>query len=176
MLIQIITHTPTWVFGLLALLLWLGGRQLRAGQVSLVRMVVMPVAMAGLSVYGVWSAFGGTPLAALAWALALLAVCALALLLAPPTGARYHPESRSFSMPGSALPLALMMGIFFTKYAVGVALVMHPGLARETTVALAVSALYGAFSGGFAARALRLWRLVLRTPADAAPATPAVSF
>ena len=162
MLVQIITHTPTWVFGLLALLLWLGGRQLRAGQVSLVRMVVMPVAMAGLSVYGVWSAFGGTPLAALAWALALLAVCALALLLAPPTGTRYHPERRSFSMPGSALPLALMMGIFFTKYAVG--------------VALAVSALYGAFSGGFAARALRLWRLVLRTPADAAPATPAVSF
>ena len=176
MLVQIITHTPTWVFGLFALLLWLGGRQLRAGQVSLVRMAIMPVAMAGLSVYGVWSAFGGSPLAALAWALALLAVCALALLRAPASRARYHPDSRSFSMPGSALPLARMMGIFFTKYAVGVALVMHPGLAQDAAVALPVSALYGAFSGGFAARALRLWRLVLRTPADAAPATPAVSF
>ena len=168
MLIQIITHTPTWVFGLLALLLWLGGRQLRAGQVSLVRMAVMPVAMASLSVYGVWSAFGGTPLAALAWA--------LALLLSPATGARYHPESRSFSMPGSALPLALMMGIFFTKYAMGVALVMHPGLAQDAAVALPVSALYGAFSGGFVARALRLWQLVLRTPARSTPAAPAASF
>ena len=176
MLVQIITHTPYWVFGLFALLLWLGGKQLRAGQVSLVRVAVMPVAMAGLSVYGVWSAFGGTPLAALAWALALLAVCALALLLSPATGARYHPESRSFSMPGSALPLALMMGIFFTKYAMGVALVMHPGLAQDAAVALPVSALYGAFSGGFVARALRLWQLVLRTPASATPAAPAASF
>ena len=95
MLVQIITHTPTWVFGLFALLLWLGGRQLRAGQVSLVRMAIMPVAMAGLSVYGVWSAFGDSPLAALAWALALLAVCTLALLLAPASRARYHPDSRS---------------------------------------------------------------------------------
>jgi len=43
-------------------------------------------------------------------------------------------------------------------------------------VALPVSALYGAFSGGFVARALRLWQLVLRTPASATPAAPAVSF
>ena len=162
MLVQIITHTPTWVFGLLALLLWLGGRQLRAGQVSLVRMAVMPVAMAGLSVYGVWSAFGGTPLAALTWALALLAVCALALLLSPATGARYHPESRSFSMPGSALPLALMMGIFFTKYAVGVTLALQPALARDGSFALQIAVLYGLFNGLFVARAFRLWRLVPR--------------
>ena len=137
---------------------------------GMVRVTALPVAMTALSVYGVWSAFAGTPLAALAWALALLAVCALATLLAPATSARYHPESRSFSLPGSAVPLALMMGIFFTKYAVGVALVMHPGLAQEPGVALAISALYGAFSGGFVARALRLWRLVLAPTAPSLPA------
>ena len=64
-------------------------------------------------------------------------------------------------MPGSAVPLALMMGIFFTKYAVGVTLGMHLAQANDVSFALAVSALYGAFSGVFAGRAARLWRLAL---------------
>jgi len=54
-----------------------------------------------------------------------------------------------------------MMGIFFTKYAVGVTLALQPALARDLPVALALSAVYGAFSGVFLARAARLWRLVL---------------
>ena len=65
--------------------------------------------------------------------------------------------------PGSAVPLALMMGIFFTKYAVGVLLAMHPELRHQMGFALGISALYGGFSGIFAARALRLWTLALRS-------------
>jgi hypothetical protein len=62
------------------------------------------------------------------------------------------------------------MGIFFTKYAVAVALAMHPQLAHQGEVAFAVGALYGAFSGTFAARGIRLWMLALRrhVPAEAA--------
>ena len=62
-----------------------------------------------------------------------------------------------------------MMGIFTTKYAVGVALSLHPALEHDTLVALGISTLYGVFSGSFIARALRLWRLALA--AHAAPAT-----
>jgi hypothetical protein len=54
-----------------------------------------------------------------------------------------------------------MMGIFFTKYAVGVALGMHLAQANDVSFAIPVSALYGAFSGVFAARAARLWRLAM---------------
>ena len=63
---------------------------------------------------------------------------------------------------GSVVPLALMMGIFFTKYVVAVQLAMHPHLAHQTDVALVVGSLYGAFSGIFAARGIRLWMRALR--------------
>lgn len=52
-----------------------------------------------------------------------------------------------------------MMGLFLTKYTVGVALALHPELRRQAAFGLAVPLLYGAFSGVFAARALRMWRL-----------------
>jgi hypothetical protein len=79
--------------------------------------------------------------------------------LAP--GVRYDAARARFTLPGSAVPLALMMGIFLTKYAVGVALSVAPALSRDAAFAAVVGGLYGAFSGVFGARALRLWRLAL---------------
>ena len=120
-----------------------------------------------LAVYGVVSAFADTPWALAAWATMALLVGAATLRLAPASTAQYNPQARSFSLPGSGVPLALMMGIFTTKYAVGVALSLHPALEHDTLVALGISTLYGVFSGSFIARALRLWRLALA--AHAAP-------
>ena len=60
------------------------------------------------------------------------------------------------------MPLALFMGIFITKYAVGVSIGIQASLAHDGTFALTVSTLYGAFSGIFLARAARLWRLALQ--------------
>lgn len=170
MLLQILAHTPTWVFALFAVLLWVGIQQLFPRRASLTRITVMPVVMTVLAVYGVVSAFADTPWALAAWAATALLVGAATLLLAPASTAQYQPQTRSFSLPGSGVPLALMMGIFITKYAVGVALSLHPALAHDTLVALGISSLYGIFSGSFIARALRLWRLALAAPAPAATA------
>ena len=162
MLLQILAHTPTWVFAVFALLLWLGGRQLRANRIGLPRSAVMPVAMTGLSLYGVLSVFSHQPVAALAWGAAALVAGFVVAQRTAPAGTRYDAATRSFHLPGSAVPLALMMGIFFTKYAVGVQVALHPALANDAAFALGVSALYGAFSGMFAGRALRLWALARR--------------
>jgi hypothetical protein len=58
------------------------------------------------------------------------------------------------------MPLALILGIFLTKYLVSVELVMQPGLARDNTFALQIATLYGVFNGLFAARSVRLLRVV----------------
>jgi hypothetical protein len=162
MLTQILAHTPRWVFALFAFLVWLGAKQLLAGSVSLTRIALMPIAMTGLSVYGVLSGFGSSPMALMAWAGA--ASLALWTVLQRPlaAGTRYDAAAREFHVAGSAVPLALMMGIFFTRYAVGVLLAMHPELKQQAAFALGISALYGGASGIFAARALRLWTLALR--------------
>ena len=162
MLLQIIAHTPKWVFALFALLLWLGCKQLVSRRVSLARITVLPIAMAAVSCYGVISAFGDTPGALIAWAVAAIALVAIVMQNALPASTRFDAATRSFHVAGSAVPLLLMMGIFFTKYVVGVQIAMQPGLAHHVNFALTIGALYGAFSGIFAARAARLWRLALQ--------------
>jgi len=162
MLYQIIIHTPVWVFAVFAALLWLGLSQRLARTASLQRATLLPLAMLGLSGWGVLSAFGASAPDLLSW-LAAGALLAFGVSRIPLHGqTRYDPASRSFHLPGSYVPLVLMMGIFMTKYAVGATLAVHPELARNAMFAVAVCTLYGAFSGVFAGRALRLWRLARR--------------
>lgn len=162
MLTLIISHTPTWVFALFAALLALGLSQLRTRTASRARVTAMPVAMLVLAVTGVVSAFGlgrDGLLALLVWATGAVLVGRRVASLQNPAGTGYDPVLKQFALPGSAVPLVLIMGIFCTKYAVGVTLGFHPELAQHEAFALGVSGLYGVFSGIFAARALRLWRL-----------------
>lgn len=173
MLLQILAHTPKWVFAVFALLLWLGGRQLRPGRAGLGRTLALSGAMAALSLAGVISAFGDSAGALLGWAAAATAAALVVLQAPPPRGVRYDAAERSFHLPGSAVPLLLMMGVFCTKYAVGVALAMHPELQRQAGFAVGIPMLYGAFSGLFAARAGRLWRLAARSNAIAPEARSA---
>lgn len=177
---QIIQNTPLWVWALLAGLLGLGGSQLFDRHVGLVRAMVMPVAMTGLSVYGLATAFGKSGQAAAvlgAWLGAAIVIAAVALWLQPtaPKGTLYAGSSRSFYIPGSAMPLALILGIFLTKYFVGVELAMQPALARDGGFALQIAVLYGVFNGLFAARSLRLWRLARQNAPLAASPAPAAS-
>ena len=161
MIYQIIIHTPVWVWALLALLLWLGIKQSLPGQPSLLRITVVPLVLTSLSLFGTVSAFGSAPAVMLTW-LAAAAVLATGVLQRPlPDATRFDARTRTFQVPGSWVPLALMMGIFANKYVVGVTLNMHPEVAHEAIFTLGFSALYGAFSGVFAARAARLWRLAL---------------
>ena len=162
MLMQIFSHTPKWVFILFAALLWLGLQQMQYRRVGLNRATLLPLAMTGLSLYGVASAFGDLPIALLAW-LAGTAVAFIATMQLPSnTGIHYDATNRRFQIPGSAVPLALFMGIFITKYAVGISIGMQVSLARDVNFVLSVGTLYGAFSGIFLARAARLWRMALQ--------------
>lgn len=176
-LLSIVQGTPTWVWGLLAALLCLGASQLAARSARLPRVLLMPIAMAGFSAYGLVSGFGpsgqaGGVLAAWLAAAALLMAASLALRPAAPQGTRYDATTRRFHLSGSAMPLVLILGIFLTKYLVGVELVLQPALARDAVFALEIAALYGLFTGLFAARALRLWRLARGTDAALPRAQP----
>ena len=173
MLIQILTqqpqmlgtllrNTPIWVWGLLAALTALGLVQARQRQASWARVSLLPIAMTALSIWGSVSAFGASPLfgfVMLAWLVAAAVALAVLASMPAPRGTAYDSASRSFTLPGSWVPMALIMGIFLTRYAAGVELAMQPGLARDGQFTLVVGALYGLFSGIFIARAARLWRL-----------------
>lgn len=172
-LVPVLRNTPTWVWGLLAGLLALGISQLRDRTASLARVSMLPVAMTILSVSGTLSALGGTPhraVAVSAWLIAAALAFALVWLASGRNAAaQYDPVRRLYALPGSVVPLLLIVGIFLVKYVVGVDLAMAPQLVQETPYVLGVAALYGAFTGVFVGRTSRLWRLSLR-PAAAAGA------
>ena len=168
MLMQILTHTPKWVFVLFVALLWLGVKQMLTRSVGINRATILPLAMTALSLYGVVSAFGDTPQSLLTWVVGAAAAFAVHFQLAKGAQIQYDAASRRFKVPGSVVPLVLFIGIFLTRYAVGVSMTMQPALAHDSSFALSIGMLYGAFSGVFLARAAQLWRVALAQPqADA---------
>lgn len=154
----ILKATPMWVWVLLVVLLSVGARQLSTRQVGLKRALMLPVAMLGLSAFGVFSAFGAG-LAAAVWA-ATLAVLLPAFAKVPMTrGVRWDDWREQFHLPGSVIPLGVIVTIFTLKYTVGVKLGFNPALAHDLSFALPVAAAFGAVNAMLTARAWMLWRL-----------------
>jgi hypothetical protein len=169
MFIAIVQHTPVWVWGLLTALVGLGLAQSRDRELSLKRVTILPLVLLALSAGGVLSAFGHAPVAPVAlggWGTGLAAALTLGRHFVAVRGAAWLAGSATLRVPGSWLPLVLIVALFSLKYFVGVSLALHPALANEAAFAGTCSLAYGAFSGLFAARALSL-RALARTPAFA---------
>jgi len=160
MLLQILRHTPPWVFVLFAALLAVGLTQWPTRRVGVGRLAVLPLAMSAWSLYSTVAAFGFVVNVLMAWLIGLALAAGVMLSRPVPAGAAYDPAGRRFTVPGSPWPLALMMAIFFARYAVGVLGAVSPELAASAPLVTAIAALYGALSGAFLGRAARLWRLV----------------
>lgn len=163
MLIAILQHTPVWVWGLLTALIAFGLAQTRDREVTLARVTVLPLVLVALSLSGVFSAFGHFPLAAGAWATGIGTALAFGREFVAVRGARWSAQAVRLHVPGSWLPLVLMVGLFGVKYVAGVSLAMHPALATDPGFAGLCSLAYGGFSGLFLARALSLRSLAIRS-------------
>lgn len=159
MLIEILKHTPPWVFVLFFALLIMGYLQSKDRVFGRGKIILLPIVMIGLSFYGVLSAFGiGQPLSLVSWVGGMAIAGGLSLSFPSPLGVTYSTTDLSFSVPGSWLPFYLMMAIFATKYTVGVILVRQLAIANEESFIVSVCLIYGLISGIFLFRALTIWR------------------
>jgi hypothetical protein len=156
MIIEILSHTPRWVFGLFFGLVYLGFVQSKIREVSITRLILLPLAMFMLSLYGVFTAFNSNPLGLACWLIAVCVGVATAMRLSDAKRVIYSSAAQTFTVPGSWLPLSLMMAIFFTKYAVGFSLAQHPELMVQVIFVGIASAAYGIFSGIFLGRMLKI--------------------
>jgi amino acid permease len=159
MLLQILQGTPLGVWALFAGLVGLGLSQARARTIGSQRAALLPAALVVLSLAGVVTAFGGKPLAIAAWAAGSGAAIVTGPRLLPRLRATWQAAGDTLQVAGSWLPLALIVSLFLVKYAAGVSLALHPGLASESEFVIACSLAYGVFSGLFAARGLQLWQV-----------------
>jgi hypothetical protein len=159
MLLQVIKGTPLWVWALLAALLWLGFRQTQTRVIGSRRAVLVPGIFVILSLAGVVTAFQGNALAIAVWGAGVGVAVGVGQRLMPRLRATWRAAGDTLQIAGSWLPLALIVSLFFVKFAAGVSMAIHPGLASETDFVIACSLAYGFFSGLFAARALQLWQV-----------------
>jgi hypothetical protein len=158
MVLQILKGTPPWVFVLFFALLAVGFAQSRSRTVGTARVTILPAAFIALSLYGVIAAFGAHAADLIAWAAGIGAALLVNCFLRQPAGARWEHSTGSYHVPGSWMPLALMMTVFFARYAIAVSIAMRPALVHEDMFVLSASLVYGLLSGTFLARALRiLW-------------------
>lgn len=169
-MIQILANTPTWVFGLFVALLALGLLQARSRTVRKIPALLLPAGMVALSLAGINSSFGLKPVPLVSWAIALVLSALVGYGLFRDKRVTYDATAKAFFVPGSWVPLAVIMAIFFAKYIYAVMQALHAVVISTTLFIVGLSAVYGLLSGYFAARALNLVKLAQRAQAPAATA------
>ncbi len=166
MILDILRHTPLWVWSLAAGLLALGLVQLRERRLPPWRMWLLPGVLLAMGLWSLSQSFASPWLAIAVWAKAVALAAAVARRMPPPAGLRR--EGTTLVLPGSALPLVIIGAVFTLRYAGGVALALHPAWRADTVVALSMAASYGAISGLLLGRTIATWRAATRLqPASA---------
>ena len=163
-ILEIVRHTPGYVWLILAALIVLGTLQWRDHVLTRGRLAIAPLALAGYSLWGATLAFGTRTDVIVAWATGIVAAFVANRWLRWPRTVEPLGQGR-YALRGSPWPMVAMLAVFALRYAVAVTLVFHREWAADPSFSLALSAVYGALSGLFAARALRIL--------NAAPSRPA---
>ena len=153
---QVLKNTPLWVWAILVALIVLGVNQLRTRVVSRYSVLIAPVVFLFVGLM----AAGRGPVGFSAWTLTLIATAALTFFLWQPTGgARYDVSTDRLNLPGSVIPMLLMLAIFLLNYAINVALAINPAWRSEMSWQVGPAIILGALSGIFIGRATTLFRM-----------------
>lgn len=127
-------------------------RQLRSA-------MTMPLLFFALSLASVTNAFGLLSWAAWTWIAGVTLAMWVSVRMELWDNIAWSPREKLIILPGSWIPLILMMSIFVIKFSVGFILAVRPMLASNPLFAMAVSLVYGSLSGIFLARNWVMWRI-----------------
>jgi hypothetical protein len=151
-LIDIVTHTPLWVWPLLAYTLYTGWRMTRDRTIARWRVFILPAIAVTFAVVNLVT--GGNTLAELAGFAVGTGLGAFVGLLVARRPARLLEDGR-LALAGDWLPVILLIGIFSVKYAQGVTLAIDRALATNTLFLFASAAAPAMFAAVLVVRSLR---------------------
>ena len=153
--IGILTHTPIWVFPLLAFLIWQGWRSRQPRTQPLWRMLIVPLVFFLMGLSRLVLARNHPWELLLAWLVAALLFASLALYLG--SGRLVIDRKNGLvTRAGSPVPLIRNVTVFSLQYAIAVAAALH--LDSSIAVAATGRAISGATAGYFAGRTVSLLR------------------
>lgn len=145
---QFLTHTPLYVWVILAFLVFRGVLALRDRDITITRMSIVPLVMLALALQSIGARYGLVSAALAAWfgACALMALQRWAF-----GGSRVEAGTApgSLRIRGSWTPLLMMLTIFVIKYAMAVVQAVQPQLAQGAVFAITACGLLGLCNGWF---------------------------
>jgi hypothetical protein len=162
MLAQIFTHTPVWVWLLLAFLIYRGIGALAERPFVARNVLLLPLVLTGWGMYSMANRYGNDIGVLLCWAAGFIVAGIIgysSITAQAVTGTRKAPRQA-----GSVIPLVLIVAIFVVKYVVEVSFAMHPEVIGVSPVANAVALLFGGLAGLMAGRVTRLFARVRALP------------
>ena len=158
----IIRGTPLWVWGLLALVLYLGYTSTRDRTIDARRALILPLAMFGMSLSFMLG--GAVPAEVLApWGVALALGAAGGAGLGLASGAAPGEKPMTIDLKGEWLSLALIIAMFSSRYVFAVMIAMTPGLASDLSFLITRAAVVGLLGGLFLGRGLTIAWVGLRS-------------
>lgn len=154
---EILRHTPVWAWGILAGLVGLGLMQMRDQAVSRTRLLITPLSLGLYSLYSTAHSFGTRPEVLVAW-LAGLGLVVAAQAMARRPGEMHLDGQGNIVVHGSVRPLLGMVSVFGLRYVTAIIAAVSPAVATGEGFVVLMALAYGALSGLFAGRALRMLR------------------
>jgi hypothetical protein len=167
MLLQILAHTPVFVWFLLAGLVTLGWQQSRDRRVAPLQVLALPALMLGLGAWSLAPGMAALPVVALVWLGALALGAAGGVRTPQLPGTAWLAEAGRFRVPGSWVPMGFILFIFLLRYSSNVAFALRPEWRATLAVQVTLAVVLGLISGLSIGRTLGLFRLSRR----AEPAT-----
>jgi hypothetical protein len=168
MLLQILTHTPVFVWFLLAGLIALGWRQSRERRIAPLQVLALPALMLGLGAWALAPGMAALPVVALVWLGALALGAAGGVRTPQQPGTAWLARAGRFQLPGSWVPMGFILFIFLLRYSSNVAFALHPEWRNPLAVQATLALVFGLISGLAIGRTIGLLRLARPAPATIA--------
>jgi uncharacterized protein YneF (UPF0154 family) len=154
----IIHGTPIWVWVLLVVLVSRGFKALNSGTAPLSGLAIVPLIFAGWGIAHLVSEPLAGWTAVIAWMTALFVGIAGGVFIASRTRFIVDPIAYTVMLPGSPLPLLLMIAIFATKFWLGFEMATVTDASSLGIYVLIGAAVSGVVAGVFTGRFITYWR------------------
>jgi hypothetical protein len=165
-MMNIVSGTPVWVWVLLGVLVSRGMKALKGGTAPLSKLAVVPLAFAAWGVLHLLSDRASGLDAWMMWAAGALLGAGIGAMLAKRSGLSVNRAARTITLPGSAVPLVLIVVTFATKFWLGYELATTH-VAVDAGFVVLSALVSGVTAGIFTGRFLIYW-LALRQTAPVA--------
>ncbi|SAK53296.1 hypothetical protein AWB80_01860 [Caballeronia pedi] len=158
---DILLGTPTWVWVLLAVLVSRGMKAMKGGTAPLSKLGIVPALFVGWGLLHLLSDPATGWDTALMWVAGGVLGAGLGVALAKRSGMTVDRVRRTITLPGSAVPLVLILLTFAMKFRIGFEMATTPHIGVDSTFIVLNGLVSGAVAGIFAGRFLIYW-LALR--------------